>query len=158
MRKFGWVKVTTAPDGTKSPDVTRKEFTLEYLKSVVLKSKKPLKPLLLDQDKMAGIGNIYANDALFFAKLHPYRIANTLTSKEITALHRAIIDIIQEGLDYGGTSATEVYIRPDGVKGGYQNRFKVYDREGKPCLICGTPIIREKKFGRSSFYCPHCQI
>jgi formamidopyrimidine-DNA glycosylase len=158
LRKFGWVKLTNEPDGTKSPDVTRKEFTLEYFKGVIQKSRKPLKPLLLDQDKMAGIGNIYANDALFVAKLHPYRTANTLNENEITALHRAIIDIIQEGLDYGGTSASEVYRRPDGAKGSYQDRFKVYDREGKPCLVCGTPIIREKKFGRSSFYCPQCQI
>jgi formamidopyrimidine-DNA glycosylase len=157
LRKFGWVKVTKEPDGTKAPDVTRKEFTLEYFKSVIKKSKKPLKPFLLDQDKLAGVGNIYANDALFVAKIYPYRIANSLSDSEIMALHKAIIDIIQEGLDYGGTSASEVYRRPDGVKGSYQDRFKVYDREGKPCIVCGTPIIREKKFGRSSFYCPHCQ-
>lgn len=111
----------------------------------------------MDQEKMAGMGNIYANDALFVAKVLPHRIAKTLTYKEIEALYKSVKQIIQEGVKYNGTSATEVYVTPDGTKGEYQEHFKVYGRTGKACIICGNLIIREKQAGRSNFYCPNCQ-
>lgn len=157
MRKFGWVKHSKKLEGTDAPDVTRPEFTLEYFTKIVSTSKKPIKTLLMDQEKIAGVGNIYANDALFSAKVRPFRIGNTLESNEIKMLYQTVKDTIQEGIDHMGSSASDVYISPDGTKGSYQNHFKVYSREGEPCVVCKTLIIREKQAGRSSFYCPHCQ-
>ncbi len=157
QRKFGWIRHSPVAEGTTAPDVSKPEFTSSYLNSVVKKSKKPIKTLLLDQDKMAGIGNIYASDALFTAGILPSRIASSLDEVEIRKLHNAIVETIQKGIDLRGTSATDVYVAPDGSKGGYQNHFQVYSREGKPCVVCKTPIVREKVGGRSNFYCPHCQ-
>lgn len=157
LRKFGWVKVSNKEEGTSAPDVTRKEFTMEYLSSIVKKSGKQIKTLLMDQDQLAGVGNIYANDSLFVAKILPHRIAKTLIDDEIARLFTAVKTVIQEGLEYNGTSATEVYVVPDGSKGTYQNHFKVYDKKGKSCDVCGTPIVKEKHMGRSNYYCPTCQ-
>jgi formamidopyrimidine-DNA glycosylase len=157
LRKFGWVKVSDKAEGTNAPDVTRKEFTLEYFDSIVSKSGKQIKTLLMDQDKLAGLGNIYANDSLFVAKILPHRIAKTLSKLEIEQLYEAIKVVIGEGIKFNGTSATEVYVVPDGTKGSYQDHFKVYGRKGEPCLICKTPIIREKHMGRGNFFCPFCQ-
>ncbi len=157
LRKFGWVKVSDKEEGTSAPDVTRAEFTEEYFRSIVQISGKPIKTLLMDQDKIAGIGNIYANDSLFVAGTLPSRIAKTLSSEEITKLYHACIQVIEEGVKFRGTSASEVYVMPDGTKGTYQDHFKVYGQEGKPCKVCGTLIRREKIGGRSNFYCPTCQ-
>lgn len=157
LRKFGWVRHGNQPEGTTAPDVTKPEFTLKYFTEVVQKSGRPIKTLLLDQDKIAGVGNIYANDALFIAKVLPSRISKTLTLDEIKKLHTAVISIIEEGVTYNGTSATDVYVIPDGKKGSYQDHFKVYAQEGKPCKKCGTLIRREKVGGRSNFFCPVCQ-
>lgn len=157
QRKFGWIRHSPQPDGTDAPDVSKPEFTLKYFTDVVQVSKKPIKTLLLDQQKMAGVGNIYANDALFTAGILPSRISASLTKAEIRKLHEAVIETIQKGIDLKGTSATDIYVTPDGTKGGYQNHFQVYSREGKPCRICNTPIVREKVGGRSNFYCPRCQ-
>lgn len=157
MRKFGWIKHVPKMEGTDAPDVTRPEYTLDYFSQLVQSSKKPIKTLLMDQDKIAGVGNIYANDALFTAKVLPMRIANSLAKDEITLLYQSVKDTIAEGIQHMGSSASDVYISPDGSPGSYQNHFKVYSREGEPCRVCGTPILREKQAGRSSFYCPHCQ-
>ena len=157
MRKFGWIKHTKKLEGTDAPDITRPEFTLDYFTKIVSATKKPIKTLLMDQDRIAGVGNIYANDALFSAKVRPSRIGNSLSSSEIRHLYKTVKDTIQEGIDNMGSSASDVYISPDGTKGSYQNHFKVYSREGEPCHVCGTPIIREKQGGRSSFYCHQCQ-
>lgn len=157
IRKFGWVKVSDKAEGTNAPDVTRKEFTEDYFKIIVQKSGKPIKTLLMDQEKIAGIGNIYANDALFVAKILPSRIAKTLSETEILKLYEACKQIINEGIEYKGSSKTQVYMSPDGTKGSYQDHFKVYGQDGKPCKNCGTIIIREKQGGRSYFYCENCQ-
>lgn len=158
LRKFGWVKVGKEPEGPKSVDVLSKHFTEEYLQKIVQKTRKPIKILLMDQDELAGIGNIYANDSLFIAKINPLRKSNTLIPDEIHTLYNAITDIIAEGILYKGSSAKdEIYILPDGSKGAYQHHFKVYHRENQPCLRCKTPIKRIKQGGRSSFYCPQCQ-
>lgn len=157
LRKFGWVKHSPQPEGTRAPDVSRDEFSLQYFMAVVERSSKAIKTLLLDQDKLAGIGNIYANDALFLSRVHPFRIAKSLTNDEISTLYQAIREVIDRGLRYEGTSATDIYVIPDGRKGSYQNHFLVYSKTGTPCQVCGTPIAREKRNGRSSFYCPTCQ-
>lgn len=158
LRTFGWMKVGKLPEGPQSVDVLSPDFTEEYLQSITSKTRKPIKVLLMDQDSLAGIGNIYANDSLFIAKINPLRKSNILTPTEISALYKAIQEIIAEGLLYKGSSARdEVYIMPDGSKGSYQDHFKVYHQENKPCLRCKTPIKRIKQGGRSSFYCLVCQ-
>ncbi len=158
LRKFGWVRLGPNKEGPVSADAVSSQFTEEYLKSATANSKKPIKVLLMDQEKIAGIGNIYANDSLFVAGINPERKANSLSAKEITDLYNAIRKILSEGIKYKGSSAKdEVYRLPDGTMGSYQNHFKVYQREGKPCLKCGEKILRIKQAGRSSFYCPNCQ-
>ncbi len=158
LRKFGWVKVGTEPEGPKSVDVFSTDFTEEKLSQQLIKSKKPIKVLLMDQEAMAGIGNIYANDSLFVAGIHPERKANSLSTAEIHKLYLAVQEIIAEGVRYKGSSAKdEIYILPDGSKGSYQNYFKTYHRENKPCVRCGSMIVRIKQAGRSSFVCLQCQ-
>lgn len=158
MRKFGWLKLSKKPEEPASPDVYSDEFTIEYFKNVTKNSKQPIKSFLLDQTKLAGVGNIYANDALWEAHVHPEKITGNLTVKDVEKLFHAIKKIIAEGVKYRGSSAKdENYIMPDGSLGGYQHHFKVYHRTGEQCLRCASEIKRIKQNGRSSFYCPTCQ-
>ncbi|MDO8497966.1 MAG: bifunctional DNA-formamidopyrimidine glycosylase/DNA-(apurinic or apyrimidinic site) lyase [bacterium] len=158
VRKFGWVKLTPQPEAPTSPDILSKEFTIEYIKKKLSASRKPIKVILMDQEFIAGIGNIYANDSLFIAGILPTRKANSLDEKEIKTLYEAIKKVIAEGIEYRGSSAQdEMYIMPDSTKGAYQFHFKVYHRENKPCFNCKTIIKRIKQGGRSSFYCEKCQ-
>lgn len=159
MRKFGWMKLSAKPEVPLSVDVLSPEFTRNYFHSILLRSKKPVKTLLMDQAKLAGIGNIYANDSLFHANVHPLRQANTLLPTERDTLYASILEIVKKGVDsHGSSGKDEVYILPDGSKGAYQQSFLVYQREGKPCRRCQTPIKRIVQAGRSSFYCPKCQL
>jgi len=158
LRKFGWLKISQKPEVPNSLDILDKNFSFEYFKKALLSSKRPIKVLLLDQNKMAGIGNIYANDSLFMAKIHPLRKSNSLKEKEMKTLYQAIIKIINEGIKNKGSSGADgAFILPDGSRGGQQNFFKVYQRENELCLRCQTPIKRIKHGGRSSFFCPNCQ-
>jgi len=157
LRKFGWMRLLDHPEVKQSVDLLSKDFTLSYFSKSIKYSRKPIKNLLLEQDKFTGIGNIYANDSLWKARIHPLRKANTLSDVEIGELYKAIKVIIAEALKYKGSS-DETYIIPDNTRGGYQNHFKVYRRTGLPCPRCGTPIRRIKHGGRSSFYCPKCQL
>jgi formamidopyrimidine-DNA glycosylase len=159
LRKFGWVKVTNEMEKTDSVDVLDSQFTFDYFKKSVSGSRKPIKVLLLDQDKITGIGNIYDNDALWEAEIHPERKANTLTETELKNVYEGINKVIAEGIKYKGSSAQdEMYLLPNSEPGQYQHHFKVYHREGKECLrIDGGVIQRIKQGGRSSFFCPVCQ-
>lgn len=158
LRKFGWIKVTNTPEQPKGVDVLSKKFTLEKLTQLISTRSRPIKLTLMDQDKLAGIGNIYANDALFLAKIHPLRKSNSLTLTETANLYQAIKKVIEQGIKHGGSSgADEAFINPEGEKGKHQQYFLVYQREGQPCRVCKTPIKRIKHGGRSSFYCPTCQ-
>lgn len=159
LRKFGWIKISDKPLAPKGIDVLSKKFTPQVLKSLIIKTKKSIKLLLMDQDLITGIGNIYANDSLFLAKIHPLRQANLLTEKEVKKLYLAIINEIKKGIiDQGSSGADEAFILPDGSKGKHQRNFLVYQRENKPCLKCKTKIKRIKQNGRSSFFCPKCQL
>ena len=129
-----------------------------YLTVILKKTRRPIKVLLMNQDSITGIGNIYANDSLFLAKIHPQRLSNSLTEQEIKLLHTTIKQTINEGIrDCGSSGADEAFILPDGSRGGHQRNFLVYQREGKPCPVCRTIIKRIKHNGRSSFFCPTCQ-
>lgn len=163
LRQFGWVKVVS--DGLAGgaleklgPEPFDKEFTPEYLKKIFSKTAKPVKLVLMDQEKIAGIGNIYANEALFEAKILPMRSAKSLKSEETEKLREAILLVLNEGIKYGGSSAAdEAYIKPTGEPGNYQQHFRVYQKQGKKCQKCGRLIKRMNLGGRGTFWCPKCQ-
>ncbi len=132
------------------------EFTDNRLKSILHSSRMPIKVLLLDQHKIAGLGNIYSAEALWRARIDPRRPANTITAGEARALHRGIVSVLQEAIDHMGTTFSD-YRDSDGNKGGFQNYLAVYGKEGRKCPRCGTEIVRIKQGGRSTYLCPGCQ-
>lgn len=115
-----------------------------------------LKALLLDQRLLRGIGNIYADESLFRAHLHPARIAEKLTKKELLALHRAVREVLEDAIRLRGSSISD-YVDSEGNRGEFQLRHRVYQREGKPCFRCRAKIRRIIVAGRSSHFCPRCQ-
>jgi formamidopyrimidine-DNA glycosylase len=116
----------------------------------------PIKAALLDQRTLAGMGNIYADEALWRARVHPLRPAGELDANEIRRLHRGIRDALRVGISRQGATLSN-YATPDGERGGMQEEFKVYGREGEPCPRCGTPIEKIHAGGRGTSYCPSCQ-
>jgi formamidopyrimidine-DNA glycosylase len=116
----------------------------------------PLKAALLDQRTLAGLGNIYVDEALWRARLHPLRPANSLDADEVRALHRGIRAALRMGIARQGATLRD-YAQPDGSRGSMQHEFKVYGREGEPCDRCGTPIAKTRAGGRGTWYCPTCQ-
>ncbi|HFC11768.1 MAG TPA: DNA-formamidopyrimidine glycosylase, partial [Anaerolineae bacterium] len=160
MRKFGTVALLTSLDGLEAklgPEPLEDDFTVAVFVQQLGKRKTKLKPLLLDQAFVAGIGNIYADEALFLAKLAPTRTADSLNSAEIAALHAAIRHVLFLGVEREGASITN-YVKPDGTKGDMQNAVMVFRRTGFPCYDCGTPIQRIKLAQRSTHFCPNCQV
>jgi formamidopyrimidine-DNA glycosylase len=116
----------------------------------------PLKAALLDQRTLAGLGNIYVDEALWRARLHPLRPAESLDADEVRALHRGIRAALRMGIARQGATLRD-YAQPDGRRGGMQHEFKVYGREGEPCERCGTPIEKTRAGGRGTWFCPSCQ-
>ena len=122
-----------------------------------LKSKKgKIKSLLLDQKFIAGIGNIYAQEALFFSKINPLRVANSLTEQEVELLYKSIIKVLNQGIKYGGASV-DSYQTIEGESGGMQNKLCVYGRQNKACFICGAIIKKILIAGRGTCFCSNCQ-
>jgi formamidopyrimidine-DNA glycosylase len=115
-----------------------------------------IKALLLNQDFVRGIGNIYADEALFRARIHPTAIAGRLRQERLRRLHAAVREVLAEAIEGGGSSISD-YVDPDGRKGWFQLQHRVYQRTGEPCTVCGAPIRRLLVAQRSSHYCPHCQ-
>lgn len=136
------------------PEPLDKAFTAKALATALAGKKTPLKAALLDQRVVAGLGNIYVSEALFQAGLHPVRQAGTVT--DCAALTRAIKKVLQAAIKAGGSTLRD-YRHADGSLGYFQHAFKVYDRTGQPCPVCGTPIERIVQSGRSSYFCPKCQ-
>lgn len=122
----------------------------------LLQTEQEIKRLLLDQHKIAGIGNIYACEALFASKIHPQRPANSLSQAEARRLFTQIEQILARAIAEQGTSV-RTYRVLTGEPGGFQNFLRVYDREGKPCVRCRTPIVRIEQGGRGTYFCPRCQ-
>jgi formamidopyrimidine-DNA glycosylase len=116
----------------------------------------PIKAALLDQRTVAGMGNIYADEALWRARIHPLRPAGELERDELRRLHRALRDALRTGIARQGATLSN-YVTPDGERGRMQEEFKVYGREGEPCPRCGTPIEKIRGAGRGTHYCPNCQ-
>lgn len=132
------------------------QFTRDYLKKELRRRHSRIKPLLLDQTFIAGLGNIYTDEALHRARINPERLSTTLTPHEIARLYRAIREVLQEGIENRGTTVRD-FIDGYGRAGSFQELLRVYSREGEHCPVCNTSIVRKKIGGRSSYYCPHCQ-
>jgi formamidopyrimidine-DNA glycosylase len=131
-------------------------FTTAVLAGVLAGRRAPIKAALLDQRAAAGIGNIYADEALWRARIHPLRIAGTLTREELGALRKGIRDALAMGIERQGASLRD-YRDPGGRRGRMQDDFRVYGRAGEPCSRCGTPIEKIRAAGRGTWYCPACQ-
>jgi len=163
VRRFGWIKSMKTKDvetsgfvGKLGPEPFGK-LTRERFKEIVSKFKTPIKPLLMDQQKLAGVGNIYANDACFLAKIHPKRPANSLSSKEQDTLYNSLLQVLKEGLTRGGASELS-FVTAEGKDGGYQKYFLAYAQDGKLCSRCKKEKVQRITLaGRGTFLCPHCQ-
>ena len=132
------------------------DLTPNKFYSILQKTARPVKIVLMDQSKISGIGNVYANDALWLAKIHPQTPAKSLSRQQSNKLLKAIEQVFEEGLKYGGAS-DQWYRQIHGEKGSYQDYFKVYGRTGQECSVCGTKIERIELGGRGTFFCPRCQ-
>jgi formamidopyrimidine-DNA glycosylase len=131
-------------------------FTAKRLGERLEGRRAPLKAALLDQRTVAGLGNIYVDEALWRAQLHPLRTAGSLDADELARLTKAIREALRAGIARQGASLRD-YSTPDGGRGRMQDRFRVYGREGEPCPRCGTPIEKIRSAGRGTWYCPNCQ-
>ncbi len=159
-RKFGvmWLDADeTAVAAKLGPEPLEDAFTLEVLAEILRGRKAPVKPVLLDQGIIAGIGYMYADEALFDAKIHPLRPAGSLTGAEIARLHASIRRVLHKALKLQGASVRN-YIRPDGRPGTAHEEFNVAHGVGKDCPRCGTPIQRMVVRGRGTYLCPMCQV
>jgi formamidopyrimidine-DNA glycosylase len=152
-RKFGRVWLIANPEdvlGKLGPEPLSRGFTAQWLYTALHSKHRQLKPLLLDQTFLAGLGNIYADESLHRAKLHPLAASSSVTARQAVALHEAVRKVLREGIRRNGASFDWVY------RGG-EYHFQVYDRTGKPCPVCGTPIERILVGQRSTHFCPQCQ-
>lgn len=162
IRQFGWIKVVKTSKISELPFFKSigpeplKDLSLLLFSKIVKKSKVSIKQLIMDQGKMAGVGNIYANDALWEAMIHPLRSASTLTDIEIQNLFLSIENVLTEGIERGGASEMN-YINVSGGKGSYQEVFRVYKKDKKHCIRCNDIIIRIAIGGRGTFFCQTCQ-
>ncbi len=133
------------------------EFTAELLGERAAGRSAPLKSFLLDQAHIAGVGNIYADEALFRARLHPLSPAGSMKPEHLEALREGVVEALEAGIEHGGASIDD-YRDGRGEQGGMQNEFLVHTREGESCPRCGGPIARIVVSGRSTYYCPSCQV
>ena len=132
------------------------DFTVDHLADVARKRKQPVKAFLLNQERIAGVGNIYADEALFKSKIHPERPVGTLKRDQLEALREAVIESLEAGIDSRGASIDD-YRQPDGAQGMFQTKFQVHLREGEPCIRCGTTIKKMRAAGRGTYVCETCQ-
>jgi formamidopyrimidine-DNA glycosylase len=138
------------------PEPLEGGFSAARLGEALAGRRAPVKAALLDQRTVAGIGNIYADEALWRARLHPHRPAGSLDRLEVAALHRALRDALRAGIARQGATLRD-YRGPDGTSGSMQDEFRVYGREGEPCRRCGRPIEKARVAGRGTWFCPACQ-
>jgi formamidopyrimidine-DNA glycosylase len=131
-------------------------FTVAHLRELLAGRRAPLKSFLTDQRRLAGVGNIYADEALFRARLHPLRPAGGVGPREAQRLHAAVVETLCLGIEHEGSSI-ESFVDPAGSRGSFQEVLNVYQRTGEPCRVCGAPVRRIVVGGRSTHFCPHCQ-
>ena len=164
VRRFGGVYLLDSGDPasipglrTMGPEPLAEDFTLTDFQMLFKKKKSgAIKRWLLDQSFIAGIGNIYADESLFAARIHPERSIHTLTKDEVDRLYSAIRDVLNQAIEQGGSSISD-YINARGQKGGFQESHKVYGKKDVPCSVCGQPLRGCKVAGRTTTYCCHCQ-
>ncbi len=161
VRKFGFVDCVLLDDASldryfKNIGQDPLEVEKGSLVSLLKKRRTRIKPLLLSQNPVAGLGNIYTDETLFEAGIHPKRKASRLSEQRLLRLCDAMRFVLQEAIQKGGSSIDD-YVRPDGSKGSFQLSHQVYGREGQPCLKCGSLIKKIKLCGRGTSFCPHCQ-
>jgi formamidopyrimidine-DNA glycosylase len=161
-RKFGRMYLVGSPleiVGELGPEPLSCGFTVERLGEMLTKRRGRIKPLLLNQHFVAGLGNIYSDEALWRARVHPLRTADTLTSDEVARLHAGIVSVLCEAIKHGGTSLRDQqYVQPDGGPGAYQDLLAVYGRAGQNCPRCGAVIARIVLAQRGTHLCPVCQV
>ena len=165
QRHFGLMKIVKASElheakelRALAPEPFSDEFSPEYLLATLKRSGRALKEVLLDQTKITGLGNIYAAEALFIARINPFIAASKLSGRRSPRLHLAIREILDEAIAHGST----MNVDPENIDGsyyggGYEGRWRVYDREDEPCPVCKARIRRITHAGRSTYFCPRCQ-
>lgn len=162
LRRFGYLKIVDKKElndllvKNYGPEPLEKTLNQKYLQDVLKGKKKKIKALLLDQHFIAGLGNIYVDESLFAAGIRPDRLAGSLKPKEITALLKAIRDIIKKAIKYRGTTFSD-YRDSQGQKGNFSRFLQVYGRQKENCKKCGRPLIKAKIAGRGTHYCQNCQ-
>ncbi|MHB1653951.1 MAG: bifunctional DNA-formamidopyrimidine glycosylase/DNA-(apurinic or apyrimidinic site) lyase [Desulfitobacteriaceae bacterium] len=163
LRKFGRIQVVPTSERWKVPSLAilgpeplSLEFTPEVLMERLKRKKSNLKTVLLNQSVLAGLGNIYTDESLFRAFLAPERLADSLSLAEVVLLHRAIQEVLREGIAAQGTSFRD-YRDANGAKGTFQNSLQVYGRSGEACLLCGMLLTKKRLGGRTTVFCPRCQ-
>jgi formamidopyrimidine-DNA glycosylase len=163
QRLFGWLRamndeaVETALKDL-APDVIDSSVTVEYLQPILGRRSQAIKQVIMDTTVMCGVGNIYACDALNLAQIHPERPAKSLTPTEVERLLKSAKQVINQGIELGGTTFDGKYVDIDGMAGQYQSVVRVYGREGKECLHCQGQIAKSKLGGRGTYYCVKCQV
>jgi len=163
MRQFGRMQIVKNGQrlptelGALAPEPLSEEFTEEYLIQLLSRSRRTLKTFLLDQTRVLGLGNIYAVEALFLAGIHPLKLTHTLSKPRARKLYQAIRQVLQEAIDSGSTLKIDLSDGQASYFGSSERFWHVYEREGEPCVNCGTPIRRIVHAGRSTYFCPRCQ-
>jgi formamidopyrimidine-DNA glycosylase len=162
VRKFAKIELWKTEELKKEfeklgPEPLEKSFTFEKFKKGFENKKGKVKQIIMNPEIIAGIGNIYASEALWVAKIHPEKNIAKLSEKELISLYEAIKKVLELSVKLGGESFSD-YRKPDGSKGGFDTERKVYKREGQKCHRCKTKIKRIKVAQRSAFFCPHCQM
>ena len=165
QRQFGVMKLISSSELSQTkgiselaPEPFGDEFNFDYFKSVLKRSQRSLKTLLLDQTKVLGLGNIYAAEALFRARINPFKSASELSSPRAARLHQSIIEVLRDAITDSSTSRIDLELA-DGFSYGqaFERFWQVYEREGEPCVKCGAKIRRATHGGRSTYWCPKCQ-
>ena len=163
VRKFGTMhlflkgeELSSLPLSQLGPEPLSDEFTTEYMMKSLSKTNRNIKAVLLDQTLVVGVGNIYVDESLFRAKIHPQRVASSLTENEIERIVTEVKATLAEAIEQGG-STIRTYINSQGQIGMFQQQLLVYGRDGKPCKECGNEIEKLKVAGRGTHICPSCQ-
>lgn len=163
QRLFGWMKVVDKKGLEKEfanygPDVIDKAVTDAYFYSLLQRSRRAVKLVIIDQAKVAGVGNIYANEGLWCAGINPGRPGNEVNIKEADKLLECLRQVITKGIKYGGATASDdKFVDASGLRGKYQEHFLVYEQAGKQCQKCKSVIAKTRLGGRGTYYCPVCQ-
>jgi len=162
LRKFGYIKLASASQlqeilaNNYGPEPLEKEFNLEYLTQILKNKTAPIKAVILNQKLIAGLGNIYADEALFRSQIKPWRQAKSLSLSERKKLLEVIREVIKAAIKARGTTFRN-FVDARGEKGNFMQQLQVYQRQGQLCLVCGDVILKKKIAGRGTHYCPTCQ-